>query len=261
MTQQPRDILDEAARALREETASESSAARFTRLRVMASLRESEVRRRTRTVLLLPFAACLAVTAAWGMASGGISEMRTAVVKALGLEVAAPKAPEPAKKGTPRPKSAARGPSAPSAPAPSAPAPSEPSVPSVPTPSEPAPSVSPPAAVLPAPAPLSNKSGAVPRRTAISTPKSDATHELYRAAHRAHFIEQDWNRALSAWDGYLAAAPGGQLATEARYNRALCLVRLGRVGEARRALAAFADTPGAYRQKEASALIGVLPEN
>ncbi len=85
--------------------------------------------------------------------------------------------------------------------------------------------------------------------------------ELYRAAHTAHFVDHDPTRALAAWDAYLAAAPNGQLAPEARYNRALSLVRLGRTGEARAALTPFADgVYGGYRKAEASALLERLSE-
>ena len=53
--------------------------------------------------------------------------------------------------------------------------------------------------------------------------------------------------------------PEGPLVLEARYNRALCLVRLGRTAEARAALLPFADgTLAHYRQAEARALIRAL---
>ena len=108
MSEEPNDILRAASQALREETASAGNAARFTRLRVMASLRESEVRRRTQTVLLLPFAACLAVASAWGMAAGTITEMREAVTRALGVT------PQPAEPSVKPPET--RRPRAPKAP-------------------------------------------------------------------------------------------------------------------------------------------------
>jgi hypothetical protein len=87
----------------------------------------------------------------------------------------------------------------------------------------------------------------------------DDPDELYRAAHRVHFVERDWLRALAAWEQYLRAAPAGRFALEARYNRALDLVRLGRRDEARAALRPFVrgDLAG-YRQREASALLEAL---
>jgi hypothetical protein len=57
----------------------------------------------------------------------------------------------------------------------------------------------------------------------------------------------------------LRAYPRGHYALEARYNRALTLVRLGRTEEASRALRPFAEgTSHGYRQAEASALLEAL---
>jgi hypothetical protein len=78
-------------------------------------------------------------------------------------------------------------------------------------------------------------------------------------AHRAHFIDRDPAVAVRAWDAYLRVAPSGRYAFEARYNRALDLVRLGRRHEAREALQPFADgTMGGYRQREARMLLDAL---
>ncbi len=87
----------------------------------------------------------------------------------------------------------------------------------------------------------------------------DREDALYRQAHEAHFVARDAARALVAWDRYLAVFPRGRLAPEARYNRALVLVRLGRTDEARAALAPFADAPiGSYRQAEARLLLDAI---
>src|SRR5690606_24498905 len=51
--------------------------------------------------------------------------------------------------------------------------------------------------------------------------------ERYRRAHELHFGKRDFAAALAAWDDYLRAAPHDTFALEARYNRAVCLVRLG----------------------------------
>lgn len=62
-----------------------------------------------------------------------------------------------------------------------------------------------------------------------------------------------------AWNAYLAAAPEGPFAPEARYNRAITLVRLGRLDEARRALEPFArDVDGGYRTREARTLLEAM---
>jgi hypothetical protein len=82
---------------------------------------------------------------------------------------------------------------------------------------------------------------------------------LYREAHRAHFVERNPARALAAWDAYLRAQKSGRFATEATYNRALTLLRLGRTAEARRALEPFAQGRfGSYRQQEARKLLDAL---
>ena len=74
-----------------------------------------------------------------------------------------------------------------------------------------------------------------------------------------HFSQRDSASALTAWDDYLAAFPRGRFVPEAQYNRAICLVRLGRDAEARAALAPFASGKrGGYRQTEAGDLLSAL---
>jgi hypothetical protein len=85
-----------------------------------------------------------------------------------------------------------------------------------------------------------------------------AVEVLYRRAHELHFHGGDPAAALAAWDAYLAAEPDGQFSIEARYNRALLLVRLGRYADARAALAPYARgevVPAGYRQAEAEQLV------
>jgi hypothetical protein len=78
----------------------------------------------------------------------------------------------------------------------------------------------------------------------------------YRIAHEAHFHGSDPAAALAAWDAYLAAYPDGQLVLEARYDRALVLIKLERWAAAEAALRPFASAPvGSYRQAEAVRLI------
>jgi hypothetical protein len=94
---------------------------------------------------------------------------------------------------------------------------------------------------------------------AVPSAAFDPAHALYLEAHALHFNAHDPSQALRAWDAYLAAAPGGRFAVEARYNRALCLVRLGRRAEARVALEPFAEgAHGSYRQEEARKLLEAL---
>jgi hypothetical protein len=105
-----------------------------------------------------------------------------------------------------------------------------------------------PARVLPAAAAVTEQPPSAVGRTGESA--------AYARAHRAHFVEDAPARALAAWDAYLASHPAGAFAPEAAYNRALCLVRLGRFVEASVALRPFARGRfGAYRHEEATLLL------
>jgi TolA-binding protein len=226
------DRLLEAARALRESTEVDGPGAAFTRARIMASLHQARRRRMTRQALLWPLAAILVGSTAWAGATGRLGEVAKVVAHAAGFGAAAT---EPPVESTP----VAQAPHiAPPAAAPSAAAEPEPAVPAV------------------------KRAIASPPATAPSAPPPTVSSEeqvLYRAAHRAHFEEHDWAGALRAWDAYLGAAPQGRFVPEAHYNRALCLVRLGRTGEARRALEPFAAGKfGTYRQREAKALLAAM---
>lgn len=84
---------------------------------------------------------------------------------------------------------------------------------------------------------------------------ADAEALAYGLAHRAHFVDDAPARALVAWNDYLAAYPRGVFAPEARYNRVLCLVRLGQLRQAARALRPFLRAgPDGYRLTEARLL-------
>ena len=92
-----------------------------------------------------------------------------------------------------------------------------------------------------------------------STPAVDPLER--RAFERADALHtaRDFPAALDAWDAYLVDHPRGRFAIEARYERAICLVRLGRQDEAIRALTPFAEgRHGHYREAEARALLDVL---
>lgn len=80
---------------------------------------------------------------------------------------------------------------------------------------------------------------------------------LFREAHRLHFKEQRFSAALGAWDTYLRVAPAGdRWLPEARFNRAVALVKVGKSAEARRALSPFASgVYGGYRREEARILL------
>jgi TolA-binding protein len=67
-----------------------------------------------------------------------------------------------------------------------------------------------------------------------------AERAAYARAHVVHFAGTSWQRALAAWDDYLRSYPRGPFVPEARFNRALCLIRLQRFETAREALRPFA---------------------
>ena len=99
---------------------------------------------------------------------------------------------------------------------------------------------------------------ATPAPAAADSPDPAAAERAaYARAHVAHFDGTSWQRALTAWDDYLRAYPRGTFAPEARYNRALCLIRLKRFASAKEALRPFADgaVGRGYRTTEARTLL------
>jgi hypothetical protein len=81
----------------------------------------------------------------------------------------------------------------------------------------------------------------------------------YQEAHNAHFSRGDCAAALTAYASYLARYPHGRFVMEAKYNRALCLLKTGQLPEGRAALLPFAQGSfGNYRQAQARALLEAL---
>jgi TolA-binding protein len=90
----------------------------------------------------------------------------------------------------------------------------------------------------------------------VRAPDPGLEATLYARAHDAHFTRDAPRAALAAWNHYLQVFPSGAFVPDARYNRALCLLRLERLDDAARALRPFAS--GAYhgyRRVEAQALL------
>jgi hypothetical protein len=246
------DLLARATKSLRDETADDGGSGRFTRARIMASAQERRVRKRTRVAFLIPIAATFVAASAVG-ATGGPKQALEAVARVFGIHRAEPavQAKEPS---IARGSGTTRRPERPALQPPEPPPREE----TAPPPPPPAPEPVPPRAEPP------KASSESPRVSASagSAQATDPAFELYRTAHRVHFVEHDSARALAAWDAYLRAAPRGSFAVEARYNRALCLVRLKRTTEAQAALTPFAEGRyGGYRQAEAARLLEALGKN
>ncbi|MEC7521757.1 MAG: hypothetical protein VYE22_17880 [Myxococcota bacterium] len=88
---------------------------------------------------------------------------------------------------------------------------------------------------------------------------ADPDRRAFASAHRLHHGGATPLAALRAWDRYLALYPQGRFVPEARFNRAVTLLRLHRDDAARAALRPFAE--GAFeglRQREARALLEAL---
>ncbi len=99
------------------------------------------------------------------------------------------------------------------------------------------------------------------RELSIPAPAALTPDALYSEAHQLHFVAGDKFAALRAWDAYLAAAPDGTFAPEAHYNRAVCLVALGRSDAALTALRAIAAGERmSYRSRDAARLVRALEE-
>jgi len=77
---------------------------------------------------------------------------------------------------------------------------------------------------------------------------------LYREAREVFLSGGDNGRALALWDRYLTEFPSGAFVPEARFNRAVCLLRLGQRSQAKMELEVFAKGSG-YRKAEAEELL------
>jgi len=231
-----KDTLAEAFAALREETDGESTNAAETRRAVLLEATQKRRRKLIIARIVLPIAAVFAISTAWAAATGRLPKKITEIFVAER---------EPHGQWAPVPVTTRELP----------PPPVATTVMTVEKPPiEDTPFVPPAAVTASAPKPTPSV------KPSASVAAIDPEERLYKVAHEAHFVDRDWNAALAAWDGYIAAHPKGRFAPEARYNRALALVRLGRKDEAKTALAPFADgTMGGYRQREARELLDAMP--
>jgi hypothetical protein len=247
-----RDPLELATRALKEKTEVAPEDLRRVRARVLATVHARERTRSRRWVYALPLAAALAATTAFAARSGGLDAIASFAASLVGSsEDEAPMAPPPGRSGGAEGTAAERATTDTQSDTRTDTQADTQSDAQAETHAENRTE----SAVLPdAPA------ASAPRPSAAPSDESEAELHAYRHAHELHFVTQDCARAVPAWERYLALAPRGAFVAEARYNRGVCLARLGRADDARAALAPFAEgtAHGGYRQRESRALIDAL---
>ncbi|MBK9259362.1 MAG: hypothetical protein IPM54_05945 [Polyangiaceae bacterium] len=269
------ELLREATRALREEADGSPGKQAETRARIVRTLKERRARKLAAIRVFVPIAAVLVGSVAWASATHRLPGVWYELKDNLGFGRAeVEEAPVDVPADPPAPRRVAKALDV-KAPEPAAEVVEAPA----PTDVEPAPqpedvegqaaaapkmaAAAPPRIVAPTDVPKVDAAPAdVPKVDAAAAApevRVDPAEALYRAAHEAHFVTRNSSAALAAWDAYLAAAPRGRFALEARYNRALCLVRLGRKAEAQRALEPFAaGAYGGYRKAEARSLVDAM---
>lgn len=248
------DILHQATRSLRECTPERPQVGDLTRARIMRSLHQQRRRKVTRTLVWFPLAAIF-IGASAAAATGRLPQVWNVVSAVVGIEPTrpAPRHGVDAASGRARPLHRMAVPRSENLPKP-APAPPSPEPVAVPEAPEVSDTSNTEPAHVRAVAPSTHTTA-----TVALTPEQEEAYALYRTAHTAHFVERSPSRALAAWNRYLARFPNDRLAPEARYNRALCLVRLGRYAEASPALTRFASGQyGSYRRRDAQRLLEAI---
>lgn len=246
------DVLSRATHAVRDRYGGASELAPRTEELMLGRLAAQARRLRVLPMIGAPLLAAVLVSGAWATTSGRTEALVKGLTHALEPKISAKVAPGP------------RSPGSNGIPA------SLPSVLEIPgrPPTAPEPEVLLPTAhvspsvhatrrvVGKAPPTQSNPFWDVAAPANQSEPSAD---DLYRAAHRAQFVDRDPAAAVEAWARYLSAAPSGSLALEARYNRAISLVKLGKKDDAVAALTPFARGDyGPYRQADAASLLLLL---
>ena len=236
------DPLKEAVEALRDATSLEDTpASRYTRTRVLAEVRRKKRQHALKVTFAIPLAAILVGSAAWAVTGQAIPASLQRITETLGFRSSIK---EPSRNKPLNP-TATRSITTKSAE--QAVSPPKPVVPIVPEAFE-------------AKAPENQRPVRGNQHRGSTTAHDDLLTErelsLYETAHQAHFVEKNYDKAFTAWDNYLTNVRNGRFAVEARYNRAICLLRLGHFAEARKALEPFAaGRYGNYRKSEANLLI------
>ncbi len=250
--------LDTMVAALRARAHLDPEIAATTRRRILASVERRRPQHRRRVALLLAALTLGTGTLSWAATTGRLRP----VLARLGLDAPTPSV-APARSPIER-VLRPRGGAVALAPDPRSPVvvevtptPVVESAPAVAVAAEVAPAVTPP--ILP----RRRLVRSAPPRSAVvaaATATTAAATAAFARADRLHRSGADV-AALAAWDDYLTAHATGTLTIEARYNRALVLVRLRRWAQAKAALAPFAAgavQPIGYRQADARALLEAI---
>ncbi len=239
------DLLDRATRALSYQTEASAGEGEDTLAQILDALEETEATRSSRERAGLGWAAAAALIlaavaagpTAWAWSVDAVESLFSARPSPVS---AAPLIPPEAPRDPPRP-------------APASPPPPAPSVELEPAPSEP-PEAMPTRATS---AHATRRARATrPTPPVALDPAARAERERFETAHRLHFGGGAPERTLAAWDDYLGAYPAGRYAPEARYNRALTLIRLGRTDAASDALEDLRRR--GFRSREAGALLDAM---
>jgi hypothetical protein len=272
------DLLSRMTRALSDEYDGATAVPEATRARVIRNLSERRPRRRMWLSIGVPLFVIFGGSTAWAAASGKLNRVvETAILLVTGqVPEDQPAKPPSIKSGSLR-----------STPSPAPPATSETAAPEI-EPEEETESTAQPtldeedldnekgaeqkkvAAVSQPPrspknmgrAPVTERKETAPPQASTELEPEDHTALLtYRSAHRAHFSEGNCLKAISGYERYLRLEPQGPFAADARYNRGVCLLRVGRAADAQLALRPFAEGQyGAYRSTEAQQLLEAIDQ-
>jgi hypothetical protein len=249
------DILTRATLALRDGvdreggTAEDERNGRPTLTRVLRTVQRSRGRRRVMWIVGLQLAFGGVAVGAWAVRSGGLATLKRRFVADDVPARSAPVARIADRRPALQPPAADQSATTVTASPPVAPA------------------VRPAAPAVRAPTAQRKQSPPDRRRVEVASaaapplPAALTAAELYERAHQAHFVRRDFGAALELWNRYLALGGAAPLVAEARFNRAIALLHLGRPAAAATDLRPFADGDyGAYRREEARTLLRRIAE-
>ena len=254
------DLLSQYTNALKQEYDGSTAAPEATRARVIRTLTERRPRRAKWWTIGVPALVLLGGSTAWAGASGQLSVLVHQASVALGIVDTAP--PQSTHPTVLRKKTGPEHGAPQTAVANTQPHNTTPAV-------EPEPSDTVRSAVAANPliqsdntahVDLDESTGEDPALAQARALESAAL-AAYKRGHDAQFSDSNCNQAVAAYSSYLTQYPSGSFVLEARYNRAVCLVQLGHMAEARAALVPFAQGQyGGYRQSQAQSLLDALSE-